>query len=290
MALLQSTQPERCILLSGTPIRNRIPEIYIPLVILTKGKLSTICSYRDFCRRFSFESVREFGGVKCKVYEGSRNEEELKGILKPRVIRRLAEDVLDLPEMVEIPVTVSGHVPTSYEDVVKQYLEDGKNTPQFVTVKREVSLEKARATAMYALEILESVEQILIFSDHIETVREISKILSAKKVKSAYMSSEVPTHIRDIHIRSFQNRSTQVLCSTIGVGSTGLNLQNCNTIIFNDFPFVPSDLLQAKKRIHRIGQKATCFYHMIVSNEIDRAVLQILNKKIETISKVMGGV
>ena len=58
-------------------------------------------------------------------------------------------------------------------------------------------------------------------------------------------------------------------------------------MIFNDLPFVPADLDQAKARIRRIGQDKKCFYYYIVSSETDNKLLDMLKRKNRDISKVV---
>ncbi len=291
--IVREVKPERLILLSGTIMKNRIIELYMPLYLTslnprgTSGlDIRTLFSYESFCYTFSHEVVKYFNGVEVSTYEGVRNVEELKSLLQTRMIRRKAEDVLDLPDKVSKTVPMKASKPPEYDEVMNQFILDEKKTPEFITCKRLMSESKAEFTAKYVVNLLEELDQVIIFSDHIKTVEKISKILNKKKIKSDYISSHRSMEERSSIIKSFQGGRLKVLCATIGVGSTGLNLQNCNTIVFNDFPFVPAELSQAQKRIHRIGQKQRCFYHYIISNEIDRKILELLASKITTIEKV----
>ena len=59
-------------------------------------------------------------------------------------------------------------------------------------------------------------------------------------------------------------------------------------MVFNDFSYTPSDNEQAEKRIHRIGQKYTCFYTYIFASKLDQHIFEILKNKKIVNNKVLG--
>jgi len=288
ISIVEKCNPKKLIMLSGTPIKNRVPELFVPLALaMQPNKLGY--NYWDFCRHFSNEEVKYRNGYEYKTYSGIKNEIELVELLRPYMIRRSADKVLDLPEIVEINVSTDENPPPDYKQVVEKFIMDNNKTPEFMMAKRLVSEAKIDFTVNYVSVVLNNTDQVIVFSDHINTINKINKILS-KEIKSGCITGETDVATRDKIIKDFKDKKIKVLCSTIGVGSTGHNLQNCSHVVFNDFPFVPSDLMQAKKRIHRIGQKNKCFYHYVISNDIDRTVLKILQSKTKVIDRVMDGV
>ena len=63
-------------------------------------------------------------------------------------------------------------------------------------------------------------------------------------------------------------------------GSKGLNLQKCNRIIYFTLPLSSENFEQSKKRIHRIGQKQTCFYYlMITKGTVEEKILETLEER-----------
>lgn len=289
--LVLAVAPERLILLSGTPIKNKIPELYTTLYFTalkdpTNDFNKVYPSYYAFCNHFSNAVVKKIKGITIYDYEGAKNVEELSTRLKRVMIRRLPENVLSLPNTVNIQVPFKGMNIPEYKKVVEDYSRAKEVTPEFITVKRLMSESKCKFTVGYTQLLLEELDQVIIFSDHKNTVKLISEALNKSNVPSSYISSDVDLVSRETNIDKFKNKKIKVLCATIGVGSVGLNLQQCNTIIFNDFPFIPADLHQAQKRIHRIGQQKTCFYHYIISNKIDEKILNIIQRKIDIIEEV----
>jgi SNF2 family DNA or RNA helicase len=79
------------------------------------------------------------------------------------------------------------------------------------------------------------------------------------------------------------------IVATIGSMSVGVNLQAANYMVFNDYPWVPADLAQAEKRIHRIGQKSNCFYYYIFSSGVDENIFQTILDKLKITREVTDG-
>ena len=74
------------------------------------------------------------------------------------------------------------------------------------------------------------------------------------------------------------------------VGSEGLNLQFCNTIINYDLPWNPQKIEQRIGRCHRYGQKydVVAINLLNTDNEADKRVYEILSRKFELFDGVFG--
>ena len=57
-------------------------------------------------------------------------------------------------------------------------------------------------------------------------------------------------------------------------------------MVFNDFSWVPGDMLQAEARINRLGQTRPCIYHRLIGSPQDHYILKTIEDKKETIMKV----
>lgn len=88
-------------------------------------------------------------------------------------------------------------------------------------------------------------------------------------------------------VTKFQNGQLDVLVCTVGAASTGLTLTRSNLVVFNDIPWVPADLVQARKRIHRISQErqSRCVY--IVGSKVDDNIIKTIRSKEKVISAVV---
>ena len=60
----------------------------------------------------------------------------------------------------------------------------------------------------------------------------------------------------------------------------GLNLQKANRIIYFTLTDKSELFEQSKKRIHRIGQSQTCFYHLLIcKNSVEEDILRTLEMR-----------
>lgn len=85
---------------------------------------------------------------------------------------------------------------------------------------------------------------------------------------------------RDNTIASFEAAEEGLLVMTYGVGSNGLNLQFCNTIVFysHQFDYALED--QAAHRVYRLGQaKDVSYYHIFAPTGLDQMIRRNLDRK-----------
>ena len=86
----------------------------------------------------------------------------------------------------------------------------------------------------------------------------------------------------------FKNNA-KILIAT-DIGSEGLNLQFCNTVINYDLPWNPQKIEQRIGRCHRYGQKhdVVAINLLNTENEADKRVYEILSRKFELFEGVFG--
>lgn len=292
---IKEFRPARLHLLSGTAIKNRVPEIYSLLLLMSYSeqpvKKKITDRYRTaygFSRHFSNEVVRAIRvrgrEVTIRKFEGLNNEEELKSYMRECYFRRLTKDVMYLPELNNKIVQVSMIKENNLlEGAFKEAMEKGL-TPAMSSLKAESALYKAKHTIDYAKNLLSEVgTPIVIFSDHVASATEIAE----KLPNSCLITGATPMTKRHEYVTKFQNKELNFFVATIGAASTGITLTAANDLIFNDLSWVPADNSQAKKRIHRIGQNNACRIHFISGSVIDRRIITELTTKMETISKIL---
>ena len=74
---------------------------------------------------------------------------------------------------------------------------------------------------------------------------------------------------------------------TYGCGAFGLNLQNCDTIIFADHTFDYAERLQAEARIYRLGQnKDVKYIDLNCDCGLDNLIRGCLRKKTKLLDEV----
>jgi SWI/SNF-related matrix-associated actin-dependent regulator 1 of chromatin subfamily A len=275
--LVTDFPPKRLVLMSGTPIKNRVGEFWSLLYLVGAIKID----YWDFCKRFSNLEKFRIGNRNVTRFTGHRNVPELKKILSKCYLRRKASEVLDLPPITRVDVELEPDFVD--KDLLQAWNEE---SPAFASMKKHSALIKASHTAKYVKDILEQGEgPVVIFTDHIEPTMEISDILKSYKVGSITGATSMP--IRDQIVTSFQDKKLDVIVATTGSLSVGVTLTAARHLVFNDLPFVPGDLLQAEKRIHRISQDRPCVVHRVFYGKIDAHIGKTLSKKISTLKEVL---
>lgn len=280
--LFRQYKPQYYISLSGTPMKNRVPDLYPFLVLMGQhpGNPDITKKYDTlykFCVRFTNIGVNNFGGM---TYSGVKNTDELLTYLKPVVLRRKAEDVLTLPEMKEVEVIASYKEDRELEKTFDVFNHN------FVTADIEVKVESACLKADFTADYIKNLDfPIVVFSDHKKPLNIIQSKLS--KYKFDRIDGEVPMSKRTEIVKKFQNGKIDILLATIGSSSVGLNLQRANTVVFNDISWVPSDIEQAKKRVHRIGQERESRVIYVIGSKADEYILRSIRSKMEVIDQVV---
>jgi len=284
---IQKYKPERMVLLTGTAIKNRIGEFYSLLALCSYSPhptnginvLKQFPNYWSFCNYFSHAHRFEINGRYVTKYEGHKNVDKLKELLQGKYLRRKASEVLDLPPLIRKDVILN-------EDGIDYDLLKSWETKHFSTHKVNSAKIKVKHTIEYAKNLLEEGEgPLIIYTDHVDSAFGLHAGFT--KHRAVCITGATPMEERDAIVEEFQQGKIAVLVATVGSLSVGVTLTASRNIIFNDLPWVPSDLAQAEKRIHRIGQTGTCIIHRIFWGKIDAYIGRQLESKLETLVAVL---
>lgn len=284
---LETYQPDVALFLTGTPIKNRIPELYSLLCLCAYNKRKTSgldvieeYSFYEFQNRFCYVEMKKFAGRKVRTYYGLKNKDLLKTLLKDKYIRFKSEVLgLDKPIIKHIQIEYpEGHA------LQKAWEEHNKDKSKGGDQKAQAAYYVAPFTTEYCDGLLDSgVDCLVIFSCHVNSAEHIAEHYGKK---CRLITGKTSVGDRNTAISDFQNGKVNILVLTVGTSSTGLNLQRANHCVFNDVPWVPEDLSQAMARIDRQGQKRQTFFHFMEGGKIGRHITDnILNPKIKTIKE-----
>lgn len=291
--LIYENSIKRCLLLTGTPIQNRVYEFYSLLAIcnynpkITQSRfLSEFPSYVDFANKFShlreFDVLRGKKRIKIQKWEGYKNLDELKPYLKDCYIRFTSDEVLDLPPYLEIEVPISYASRPEEMEAFLRFTNEADESQRVKgidsRVKANAAMAKAPFTVEYVLNLLDQCEQVVVYSDHVDSCK-----LMADKLGVPGITGQMPMKQRQELADAFMRKESQVIVATIGSFSTGIDLYSASNMVFNDFNFVPGNMEQAMYRIRRIGQTQRCVFHYIFGSIQDAKIWEILKGKIETI-------
>lgn len=282
--LFDKYTPEYFGYLSGTPIKNRIPEIFSMLVLFSKGPnspkiLDNYKSFYLFCCKFTNVKQSAYGAK----FEGMKNVEELRRYINPVSIRH-GEEVLNLPALTESNVIVSYTQNTELEKEWDRYLATGSDIG--IRAKNESAIAKSTFTANYVSEaVSDGLGPIVVFSDHRKPLEIMELELSKLRVRK--ITGEVNSGKRQEYVDMLNRGQLDVLLCSIGAASTGFNLTASNVLVFNDPSWVSTDMDQARKRIHRIGTTKPCRVVNVIGSPTDEYIYKMLESKNRVINKII---
>jgi SNF2 family DNA or RNA helicase len=279
-------------LLTGTPMTSRPMNYYNILRLVESRVAKNWVSYvRRYCEGYQITK----GGRKIWLTHGASNLDELRDRTKQKVLRRLKEEILDLPDKIITPVFLELNS-LEYEKEVGEYLDwanDNQNQSltiqlnKLMKVRQLIAKEKLKNTFDLIDQCLEQDKKVIIFTNFTEPLMEI---WSKYKNISVPLYGQMNQDQRQTSVDSFQNDSKiKIFVSNIKAGGVGITLTSAEVVIFNDLSFVPSDMSQAEDRAFRIGQKknVSCLYP-IFDNTIERIIYNMVQRKKRVIDTVMG--
>lgn len=315
--LVNAVQKSFLLLLTATPVQNKLEELYNLVTILKPGHLKTLSAFKE-----------EF------VARGNptdpQNRERLRQLLKKVMVRNTRSVTrLHLPPRYATTTRVSPsdaeeHFYTAISDFISDSV--GSEAPGLNSVMLRRLLEAAGSSHYAALSTLEKLvhrstdgtrdrletiiaagrridrgtkpcrlldlvkslkTQVIVFVNYIATVDFIEQMFQENRVRyvvfSGSMSSQQKQHAMD----EFRGGCT-VLLST-GTGGEGHNLQFCNTMVNYDLPWNPMQIEQRIGRVHRIGQeKEVQVYNFCAAGSIEDHILEVLDRKINMFELVVG--
>ena len=297
-----ATKIKEIILLSGTPLLSRPIEMYTLLHMIDPETWDNWYTYsRSYCNghqdRFGYN------------VSGSSNAEELHHRIKRYFIRRKKEDVLtELPPKVRDnrQVDLSPKYKTEYneaENDLAQYLYEhkGKRGDELAStmaaeqlarlniLRQLAALGKTEAAKDIIDSILESGEKVIVFSSFMEPLKELQE---KYKDKTVTITGTTPVGQRGDIVDDFQiNPKKQIFLGGIKSAGVGITLTAASNVLFLDYAWNPSDMIQAEDRIHRPGQEAQSanIYQLHAKGTIDERLLEILEIKQDLVDRIIDG-
>jgi len=285
---------DRLWLLSGTPMTSR-PIDYFNLLSLIDSPVAInwIAYAIRYCQGYQFN----VGGRKVWNVTGASNLEELRDRTLGLTLRRLKENVLDLPDKIITPVYLRLKS-KQYEEVMGEYYdwydknpEESKSlTVQFsklTKVRQIIADEKIAQTIELAENILEQDKKVIIFCNFTDSLNKITEHFGKAAVK---LDGSMSKPERQRSVDEFQdNPKVKVFVGNIKAAGVGITLTAAEAVIMNDLSFLPSDHAQSEDRAYRYGQKNNVLvYYPIFENTIEGVIYDILNNKKQVIATVMG--
>jgi SWI/SNF-related matrix-associated actin-dependent regulator 1 of chromatin subfamily A len=285
---------DRLWLLTGTPMTSRPIDYYNLLSLIDSPVAKNWMAYViRYCQGYQFK----VGPRKVWNVMGASNLEELRDRTLGLTLRRLKEDVLDLPDKIITPVYLRLKSKL-YEEVMGDYYnwyeknpEESKSlTVQFTKltkVRQIIADEKIAQTIELAENIIEQDKKVIIFCNFTDSLNKICEHFGKIAVK---LDGSMSKGERQLSVDQFQeNEKVKVFVGNIKAAGVGLTLTAAEAVIMNDLSFLPSDHSQAEDRAYRFGQKNNVLvYYPIFENTIEGIIYDILANKKQVISTILG--
>jgi len=295
--LIHQAGNPRLTMLSGTPVTNRINDMfnYLKMAQHPLGK-----NFKKFKERYTISAGTRGGKV-----IGARNIPELKGLVSNLMIRLRSEDCLDLPDL----IIKNYYFET--KDISKEYEQEIENLrakkAKYDTLhgreKAKMNTEiKANIHTLNRLVTTAKVPQIKKLIDHLTDQGEKVVVFAGYKIPLGMLEEKlgktcvkidgsVNPHKRQQLIDKFiNNDSCKVFLGNMQAAGIGINLVNARHVIFMNFSFTPDQIEQAQKRLHRSGQKRKVnVYYTIAKDTIDEHIYSLVADKAEDINSLIDG-
>ena len=274
-AKLITKKTDHVYLLTGTPILNRVEELWSLLNILYPKQFS---SYWKFVEKFCYVFHDRYGYQVGDVRENMLPD--LKRILEPIVLRRLKTEVLkDLPGMLPVKrvwVGLEGEQRRIYEEMAEEMytkLESGETVSAAVVIAqitrlkqitidenlmvadKNVPLSGAKVDALF--DFLETCgdEKVVIFSQFSRVLDRLELVCQQKKIQYEKLTGKVTGSDREAAVEEFQtNSDCRLFLCGMKSGGMGITLTASHIAVFLDKFWSPTMNWQAQERLDRIGQ------------------------------------
>jgi len=274
---------EHVFILTGTPITNKTKDIF-NLLKAIKHPLSK--NFKEFAKRYCNPEFNGFG----YTYDGSSNQEELNERIKPYMMRRKKEELLQLPDKIRnfIPVEVNVH---EYNRKVKEYMDQrgtfqkkNEHLVHLNAMRHILAKEKTKHTIKLIENLMDQDRPVVVFTNYTSVVQSIKeKFPHAVTVTGSDNEKE-----REEAIQGFQKGKKDLIICNLIAGGVGITLtRSCNTII-NDMDWNPANHLQAEDRTHRIGQNQSVIAEYVYAHgTFDDKIAELLEAKLININKII---
>jgi SWI/SNF-related matrix-associated actin-dependent regulator 1 of chromatin subfamily A len=159
----------------------------------------------------------------------------------------------------------------------------------FETISQQratLGLQKIPHIIEHAEKVLKSGEKIIIFAHHREVVQKLHQHFGKRSVM--LIGGAAADEVTDI-VDEFQtNPDVKVFIGSILASATGLTLTAASTVIFGEFDWRPTTIIQAEDRAHRIGQTKNVEIHYLAAKDsIDEIMIRSFINKAEVNDKIL---
>ncbi|MCF7617832.1 SNF2-related protein [Bacillus sonorensis] len=312
---VRNLKKKYCLMLTATPIQNKIDEIFNLVSLLKPGHLGNESNFnKDYSKQINSAEAHE----------------RLKSLINKVMIRNRRQDtgITWTKRHVEtVPISFSPTEQALYDEITSLKKDHRHSAGMFsiMTLEREccssreavymtlknmldrkdreapvigeaaihqlinrVNEVTQNSKAMKVVELIQELnDKVIIFTEYRATQIYLQWFLQQNGISSVPFRGGFKRGKKDWMKDLFRGK-VQVLIAT-EAGGEGINLQFCNKIINYDLPWNPMRLEQRIGRIHRLGQERDVYiYNMATKHTVEEHILKLLYEKIHLFEKVVG--
>lgn len=285
--------------LSGTPVENRLAELWSIMRFVNPGLLGTLNRFNE---RFATPIERN---------RDRDAQHVLKRLISPFVMRRTKGQVLqDLPPRTELLLTVEADAAEAahYEALRRQAMKEvsafgdagsaqagqarfnilaqltklrrAACDPRLSSPEFGIAGAKVQAFAELATELTANGHKTLVFSQFVDFLHILRAPLDAAGISYQYLDGATPAAERSKRVAAFQAGEGDLFLISLKAGGFGLNLTAADYVVITDPWWNPAAEDQAMGRAHRIGQlRPVTVYRLVSKGTIEERIVDLHHDK-----------
>ncbi len=294
------------LLLTATPVENRLQDLYELVSLVAPGLLGTPTQFRVQHGSGEPGAPRKVAELRARTREVMvRHRRSEVSVMLPQ---RLAETVL---------VTPSAEESALYAGIATRIREEARDAPRssrmtlrnlarlagsspaavaptLVKVgwedlgRQAAAIAGTSKVAELAARLRGTVpEKVLVFTAFRQTLNTLASELSIQGIPTAIYHGSLARSDKEKAISAFRDE-VPVLLSTESAGE-GRNLQFCHVMINIDLPWNPMQIEQRLGRLHRVGQtRDVVLTNLVARDTIEQRIMHVLEAKINLFELVVG--
>lgn len=281
--------PQFVFLLTGTPMTNRPRDLFNLLRCVGHPAAR---SFLGFARRYCDAYRNDWGWVTT----GASNLDELNLLMREAMLRRMKDEVLDLPPKVRtwVPVDVTSRPSLigAVEGFLRWYDASDPTQPndtaflaQLTKIRTQLHAAKHAAVAERIRDIVAQGEKVVVFCAFSAGIEKHRKDWGEACVTVTGSDDVVA---RQAAVDRFQDDpEVKVALCNIIAGGVGITLTAARHVVFQDLDWVPANHAQAEDRCYRMGQtRSVTVEYFAAENSLDRYIADLLARKMQLIAAV----
>ncbi|MFZ3577891.1 DEAD/DEAH box helicase [Virgibacillus sp. DJP39] len=303
---VRSLKKKYCLLLTATPVQNKLSDIFNLVSILKPGYLG---NYEEFLQRYGTDrkKIKQDKYLKQLVQHvmvrNTRINTELNTVkrhIKTIWIPFSDEERVAYDELNNLPVQMAGLTKITLQRELcssreacylsmKKMQGKSADSSAFDVPLKKIEQLQSHSKAQKLVELVKEMgdEKVIIFTEYRSTQLFLQWILQQQGITSVPFRGGFKRGKKDWMKQLFQNHA-QVLIAT-EAGGEGINLQFCHNLINYDLPWNPMRLEQRIGRIHRYGQESDVFiYNLAINDTVEEHIMTLLYEKINLFERVVG--